>query len=123
MLLCGALFSLSHLNLAQTVYQFILGCILALIYLKTKDIVITIIIHMVNNILAFFLSSLTNAEIWINANVLLICFIAGIIVGGVSLYFILRGTGKNEKKQEKLSSYSIILLVAMLILWLVCLFL
>lgn len=123
MLICGILFSLSHLNPVQTVYQFILGCILALIYLKTKDIVIPIIIHVINNLLALFLSSLTDPEIWNSLSVLLVCFIAGIIVAGTTLYFILRDTGKNTKKQEKLSSYAIILLVAMLILWLICAFL
>lgn len=121
-LLSGALFSLSHLNIAQTVYQFILGCILALIYIKTKDIIITIIIHLVNNFLAFFLSALTDATIWGNINVLLICFGVGLLVTISCVYFILSNSRKNTKKQENISIYTIILLVAMLILWLIIAF-
>ena len=48
-LISSALFSLFHLSPAQTVYQFIFGIILALVYLKTKNMLVPILLHFVNN--------------------------------------------------------------------------
>jgi membrane protease YdiL (CAAX protease family) len=121
-LLCGALFSLSHLNIVQTIYQFILGCLLAIIYLKTKDIVITIIIHLTNNVLALFLSVLITPTVWENIYVIYICFVVGILIASASLYFIFKDTAKIIKKQEKLSYYTILLIITMIVLWLICAF-
>ncbi|HKL73989.1 MAG TPA: type II CAAX endopeptidase family protein [Clostridia bacterium] len=115
-LLSALLFSLSHLNPVQTIYQFILGVILALIYIKTKDILITIIIHVVNNLLAFFLGALTSAVIWEQMKVLLLCIFIGLPVAVLGLLLILKGGTVNTKKQEKLHPFTIILLAIMLLL-------
>lgn len=116
--LCGLIFALSHLNVAQTVYQFLLGSLLTFIYLKTKDIFITIIIHTVNNLLAFFLSALTSEALWTKTSVLLICFCAGIIISALSLFFILKNTGKYKEKNKKLGLHGIIMTVCLIIIWL-----
>ena len=50
----GVLFGLSHLNLAQTVHQVFLGCLLAYLYMKTSNITLTVLIHFINNFLALF---------------------------------------------------------------------
>ena len=62
----GVLFGLSHLNLAQTVHQVFLGCLLAYLYMKTSNITLTVLIHFINNFLALFLTSITGAEMWNN---------------------------------------------------------
>ena len=49
MLIGGALFSLMHGSLQQTLYQFILGVILCFVYFKTDNIVYPIILHFLNN--------------------------------------------------------------------------
>ncbi|MCL2851253.1 MAG: CPBP family intramembrane metalloprotease [Firmicutes bacterium] len=43
------LFSLFHLNPAQTVYQFFFGIVLALVYLRTKNMWYPMLLHFVNN--------------------------------------------------------------------------
>jgi len=43
------LFSLFHLNPAQTVYQFFFGVVLALVYLRTKNMLYPMLLHFVNN--------------------------------------------------------------------------
>ena len=51
-LLSALAFSLIHLNPAQMPFAFIMGVLLGLIYVKTKSVVITSIIHIANNSLA-----------------------------------------------------------------------
>lgn len=118
-LLSGAIFSLSHLNPAQTIYQFILGFILALIYIRTKDILITIIVHIVNNLLAFFLTALTNPQIWIQFRVLLLCFLIALPITVLGLYLILKGGKVNNKKEEKIGTLTIGVLATLGVLWLI----
>jgi hypothetical protein len=118
-LISAAIFSLSHLNPVQTIYQFILGIILALIYIKTKDILITIIVHIVNNCLAFFLSALTNPEIWMQARLLVLCFLIALPVTIFCLYLILKGGKVNTKKEEKINIYTIMIISIMGVLWLI----
>lgn len=43
------LFSLFHLSLSQTVYQFILGIIFAVLYLRTRNLTYPILLHFFNN--------------------------------------------------------------------------
>lgn len=49
-LLSGVLFSLFHMSPAQTVYQFIVGVVYALIVLKGGNVVFTMILHFANNL-------------------------------------------------------------------------
>ncbi|MDD4315867.1 MAG: type II CAAX endopeptidase family protein [Clostridia bacterium] len=54
----GLLFSLSHFNTAQTVYQFFIGILLAYLFLKTDNLLIAVLIHFFNNAIAVFLPSI-----------------------------------------------------------------
>ncbi|MFW5780618.1 MAG: CPBP family intramembrane glutamic endopeptidase [Bacillota bacterium] len=54
-LMSALFFSLSHLNLAQTFYQFAIGVVVCYLYLKTGNLIIPIIIHFLNNAIALFL--------------------------------------------------------------------
>lgn len=118
-LISGALFAMSHFGAIQTVYQFAFGCLMAVLYIKTRDIVIPVICHLVNNILAFFLSSLTPESLWARTDILLICFFAGILIFGASLYMILRGTKKDFPKSEKLTAFSAGFMIILAVLWLI----
>ena len=48
-ILSSAMFSLFHLSPAQTVYQFIFGVVLALVYLRTRNMFVPMLLHFVNN--------------------------------------------------------------------------
>lgn len=49
-LLSAVMFMLFHMNLEQTIYQFFLGVVLALVVSKTGSLVASIIVHSINNI-------------------------------------------------------------------------
>ena len=74
----AVLFSLFHLNPSQTVYQFILGIVLAVVVLKTGKLMYAMILHFVNNF-----SILTYT--YIAGNVLVIDWSAFVIVLAVVL--------------------------------------
>ena len=48
-LACGILFSLYHKNPSQTVYQFIIGAVLAILALKSGSILPSMLFHFINN--------------------------------------------------------------------------
>ena len=52
-ILSGLIFSFSHYNIAQTVYQFFLGTLLCYV-LKTNNLLFSVIVHFFNNALALF---------------------------------------------------------------------
>ncbi len=53
----GLLFGLFHGNLVQFAYAFLLGICFGFIYLKTKNIIYPIILHMITNFLGSFIGS------------------------------------------------------------------
>ena len=50
-LLSGLLFALAHQNLQQLIYQFIFGCILSVVVLRTGSTVASMLVHLVNNLI------------------------------------------------------------------------
>lgn len=116
-LLCGLAFSLSHLNAAQTVHQFFLGCVLATVYVKTKNVTVTMTMHFINNFLALYLERITGAEVWNNITVQGICFAVGAVAVGAGLFLLLRKGGTDNKKQGKIEGVTIILLVVLAVAW------
>lgn len=113
------IFSLSHLNLEQTVHQFFVGFILSLLYISTKDVLITALAHATNNILVILLNFLTPSYIWEMPQVLIGCAVGGLVLGGFGLFIILRKNSNRLKhKSEKFNIYLIIMLIIMVILWL-----
>lgn len=57
-LLSGAMFGLFHGNLNQFLFTFVMGCFYGFIYLRTRNIIYTILLHMVNNFMASILGTL-----------------------------------------------------------------
>ena len=56
--LSGLLFGLFHGNLNQFVYAFLIGVFFGFIYVKTRNIIYTIILHMITNFLGGFVSTI-----------------------------------------------------------------
>ena len=90
-LLSGVIFGLGHLSLAQTFYQIFFGWVLAYIYVKTKNVTLTSLIHAVNNAFALFVTSVTGEEIWKDYTVLgIACAVGAVVLAGSLVYFALR---------------------------------
>ena len=53
-LLGGLLFSVFHQNPAQTVYQFICGCVFTLLAIRADSLLPTVIVHLLNNAVILF---------------------------------------------------------------------
>ena len=47
----AALFALYHLSPAKTAYQFVVGALFSLVFIKTKSVVPTIAVHFLNNLI------------------------------------------------------------------------
>lgn len=117
-LLCGLCFSLSHLNPAQTVHQFVLGCVLALVYVVTKNVTVTMTMHFINNALALYLERITGAEVWNNITVTGICCAVGAVAVAAGLFLLLRKRkGLDNKKEGKPESLTVILVVVLAAAW------
>jgi len=99
-LLSGVIFSLSHMNLVQTVYQFAIGCLLAFIYIRTRNITLTIMIHLLNNVLALFLPQITGLAFWDKIPTLLVSFFIGaaFLVAGLLIFD--KKVGKQYLKSD-----------------------
>ncbi len=59
MVLCGLLFAIMHLNIEQSIYQFVLGMVLAGVVLVTGSILSSMILHFFNNALVLVMSFIT----------------------------------------------------------------
>ena len=54
--LSGAMFGLFHGNLNQFAYTFIMGCFYGFIYVRTRNVIYPILLHMLNNFMASVLA-------------------------------------------------------------------
>lgn len=88
------LFGLIHLNPLTIVFAFALGCVLGYAYLKTKSIVVPIVLHSFSNFLAFIQFCIANQsttaglpetesvrmELYISGGLFIVFFLAAIIL-------------------------------------------
>lgn len=132
--IAGALFSVFHMNPAQTVHQFVLGALLALLYYRSGSLWTTVIVHFFNNIFVIIISVIFGDEAinaFVDQNSIwmffvgLICF-AGCVVGYM---FTTKSKWQMEKTDEEEPRYGrnclILLLTAVAIcvaVWLMILF-
>lgn len=109
--IAGALFSVFHMNPAQTVHQFALGALLALLYYRSGSLWTTVIIHFFNNILVIALSVIFGDEainVFVDRNAIwlffvgLICF-AGCVVGYM---FTTKSKWQAEATEEEEPKYN-----------------
>lgn len=114
-------FSLFHGSIEQTIFQFVLGVVCALIYLKTGDIKLNITFHFVNNavilIYSYFVTSanvaLTSVKLW-EVFVSLALVAVGIIFIWLS-FFVVKKIKKEQTplafvKEEK--NYNVLFIIA-----------
>ncbi len=119
-IISGVIFGLSHFNLAQTVYQVILGCVLSYLYIKTGNITLTSIIHLLNNTLALFLTCITGEEIWNNIVTLGVSFAAGVILILGGLFWLYKKSPKLSREKGVKPSYGVLgFIIAFAALWII----
>ena len=102
-LLSGALFSLFHLNPAQTLHQFVLGALLALFVGRSGSLLTAVVGHLYNNLFALFAGGLFAEDGFFAKHTLLVAAIcAAALVGTVAVYFV--KTRRDEQKQSEKTS-------------------
>lgn len=102
-LISSLLFMLMHLSLHQTIYQFLLGIVLAMIYYYTQNIFASILVHFINNtfvlLINYFSPSFFDYRfLTVNYVILaLVLFVVGVII----IYNLLRVLKhKNDNKYK-----------------------
>lgn len=122
--IAGALFSIFHMNPAQTVHQFAIGALLALLYYRSGSIWTTVSVHLFNNIFVVILDAVfgekadaffANNAIWLFF-VGLICF-AGCVVG---YFFTTKSKWQQEQTDEEEPKYSKNCLIMLLVAVAIC---
>lgn len=116
-ILSGIIFSLTHFNLAQTFYQFFIGCVLAYLYLKTRNITLAILIHFINNFLALFITRITGTAMWNNIITLAICCCLGALLLVLSLLYIKKSQPPLQKGNSKVHMITYLFLFIIIMLW------
>ena len=129
----GGLFALFHMNPAQTVHQFALGAMLALLFFRSGSLWTTVIVHFFNNIFVIALSAIfgEKIDVFFEKNAIwlffvgLVCF-AGCIAGYL---FTTKSKWQAEQTDEEEPKYSkgcLILLFSSagvcLLMWIITLF-
>lgn len=109
-ILSSIIFTLIHFSIFQTVYQLILGVVLSLILLFTNSLLLTMLMHFLNNFLIVFISYLSQGKSvfeFANFGVLeivlsIVIFLVGVAIVCLIFYFIKRlvKDGKNSKIKE-----------------------
>ncbi|MCM1360173.1 MAG: CPBP family intramembrane metalloprotease [Corallococcus sp.] len=84
-LISGALFSLFHMNPAQTLHQFVLGCFLTVLAYRSGSLWTSVIVHLFNNLVAVILAVFVEESGFYEKNAVWLC-IAGAIVFILSLW-------------------------------------
>lgn len=129
-LLSGFMFMLMHLNVHQTLYQFILGVILALVVVHTQNIFSSILIHFINNtsilLINYFSPQFFDFK-FLSVNFIIIalaCFLVGTMIIVYLLDFLKAKSKKQiakfefEKEKENSNMVKISLILAS-IFWIV----
>lgn len=113
----ATLFAFFHMNPAQTIYQFIFGCVFALTIIFTDSDLSTFLMHFLNN---FLILIFYYAKVEFSKTLTLILMICGLVVSviGVTLAVIkIKRTEKDKKSFDKEMLYPLIPFVFCLFLW------
>lgn len=85
-------FGIAHMNIPQFINAFLIGIILAIVYFKTRSLILTMVGHACNNIMVF---------IEIPSSILLL--VAGLIVLVIAAFIFIKQTNNNLKTKENSS--------------------
>lgn len=97
-LVSGAIFSLFHMSPVQTIYQFVVGVLYALIVLNGGDWTLTFISHFINNL--FIVLNYYFIGFYPTGIVKIILTIVGIVSLSLGLLLILKKNYKYEQKEN-----------------------
>jgi len=86
-LMTGALFALFHGNPAQTIHQFALGCMLAMVAISTQSVVLPVIVHFFNNLSALLLALFVEPTGVYDSHGWLIVLLGGALLAGLAMPF------------------------------------
>lgn len=133
-LISSVMFMLMHLNLHQTLYQFLLGVILALVVIYTNNIFSSILIHFINNTFVLIINYINPYFFdynFLSSNYIILAFVL-LFVGLITIAKLLKMlknskkfdnfTQKKDKsfiKDTKSNDYFILSLIFGIILWIV----
>lgn len=98
-LVASLLFGIAHMNLSQFIFSFILGIFLGYVYYDSKNIIVPILFHFTNNLLAVIIN-MKNITINLNFNlsfILLIISFVTLIIG----VFLTTGRTINKEKSNR----------------------
>lgn len=118
-LISACLFAFFHMNPAQTIYQFVFGCVFALTVILTRSDLSNILMHFLNN---FFILVIYYGKIEFNKVATIIFTTIGIILAIICTTFALIHIIKRKERKQKLNKELLYLLMPFglcLILWLV----
>ncbi len=96
----GLLFSIYHMNPAQTIYQFVCGCIFSLLALRANSVLPAILAHFLNNalVIIFYICFGENFVFpWY------VIIVSALILIGCLVYLIGFDKETNSKREEKIS--------------------
>lgn len=103
-LLSAFLFALFHMNYVQTLHQFALGFVLALLVLRSGSLWVAIAMHLFNNIFAVVVDSLISEELY--TTIITQYWWATVAVGGIILalcmWLFFKNTPNNFNKEAEL---------------------
>lgn len=91
-LVSSVFFMLIHQNPEQTLYPLLCGLVLGIVYVKTGNLLFTMLIHFLNNTMAILseVIPLGTAPLFLGITPFMLIIIVAIIIFAVSLFFILK---------------------------------
>ena len=129
--LSGFCFSLYHASVEQTVYQFICGCMFAFLAIRSRSVVPSMIIHFLNNAVIIILSAcgctdpVTGELILPFAVDIVLTVLSALSLIGAVVWLILDKTELKKRTKGGVAKFFLgasVGIVAMVILWVVNLF-
>lgn len=107
LIVSALIFALLHMNLAQGIFAFFMGIIFGIIYLKTGDIRLTILLHIINNSLVVISGMLS--ENVIASNVIEIGVIVVAVIGiGLFIINLIKNKGLKIEKEKFKEEYQML---------------
>jgi len=97
-LISGLLFSLTHHSPAQTVYQFICGCIFALIAIRSGSVLPTIVSHFANNAFVVIIYGVGYEDSFYSPE---FCIISGVFLLASVIYLLSDKSGYEKNSKGK----------------------
>lgn len=121
-LISGGLFSIFHMSPAQTLYQFVVGCLYSLIIIYGGNLLYTIVIHFINNL--YIVLNYYYFHIVLDQTADIIMTVAGMLCLIIGVFILIKGRKevsipKDEKKANKInfSLGAVMGVIASLVIW------